>query len=147
MNLSREFKNGFIIAALIGSYFLLLEFLGLADQHLLRVVNLFIVIFGINRTLKANFAEHQMGYFKNLRSGFIAAMIGAGMGIIGLLIYIPLRGGETYLMNLSKGFLFGGGSTSIPTYCISLLFESAAGNAIICFCLMQYWKTRFATIF
>jgi hypothetical protein len=146
MNLSREFKNGFIIAVCIGAYFLLLEFLGLADQHLLRVVNLFIVVFGINLTLKANFADHQMGYFKNLKSGFITAMIGAVMGVIGLLIYIPLRGGEAYLTNLSKGFLFGGGATSIPTYCISLLFESAAGNAIICFCLMQYWKTKFTTI-
>jgi hypothetical protein len=145
MNLSREFQNGFLIFASISAYFLILEVLGLADQYYLRVLNLFIVIYGVNRTLKANFAEHTMGYFENLVSGFKTAMVGAVLGIVGLLIYIPLRGGVDFIHNLSKGFLFGG-ATSIPQYCIGLLFESFAGNLLICFCLMQYWKTRFAAI-
>lgn len=142
MKLYRELQNGIIIFLAIGIYFLLMEALGLSDRPYLRVMNLFIVIFGVNRTLKANFKENVNGYFKNLMSGFITAMIGSVIGIIGLMIYINYKGGETYLKMLSSDFLFGGGNPSIPQYCIGLLFESAAASMIICFCLMQYWKTK-----
>lgn len=142
MKLYRELQNGIIIFLAIGIYFLLMEVLGLSDRPYLRVMNLFIVIFGVNRTLKANFKENVNGYFKNLMSGFITAMIGSVLGIIGLMIYINYKGGEAYLKMLSSDFLFGGGNPSIPQYCIGLLFESAAASMIICFCLMQYWKTK-----
>ena len=142
MKLYRELQNGIIIFLAIGIYFLLMEVLGLSDRPYLRVMNLFIVIFGINRTLKANFKENVNGYFKNLMSGFITAMIGSVLGIIGLMIYINYKGGEAYLKMLSSDFLFGGGNPSIPQYCIGLMFESAAASMIICFCLMQYWKTK-----
>lgn len=142
MKLYRELQNGIIIFLAIGIYFLLMEVLGLSDRPYLRVMNLFIVIFGVNRTLKANFKENVNGYFKNLMSGFITAMIGSVLGIIGLMIYINYKGGEAYLKMLSSDFLFGGGNPSIPQYCIGLMFESAAASMIICFCLMQYWKTK-----
>ncbi|MBC7438819.1 MAG: hypothetical protein H7250_02380 [Flavobacterium sp.] len=142
MKLYRELQNGIIIFLAIGIYFLLMEALGLSDRPYLRVMNLFIVIFGVNRTLKVNFKENVNGYFKNLMSGFITAMIGSFIGIIALMIYINYKGGEAYLKMLSSDFLFGGGNPSIPQYCIGLLFESAAASMIICFCLMQYWKTK-----
>lgn len=142
MKLYRELQNGIIIFLAIGIYFLLMEALGLSDRPYLRVMNLFIVIFGVNRTLKANFKENVNGYFKNLMSGFITAMTGSLIGIIALMIYINYKGGEAYLKMLSSDFLFGGGNPSIPQYCIGLLFESAAASMIICFCLMQYWKTK-----
>ena len=142
MKLKTEFINGVIIFLAIGIYFILMEVLGLSDVFYLRVLNLFIVIYGVNRTLKANFADNIKGYFKNLMSGFATAMIGAILGIISLLIYIKLRGGEEYLAELSKEFLFGGGTPSIPQYCIGLLFESTAASMVICFCLMQYWKAK-----
>ena len=142
MKLYRELQNGIIIFLAIGIYFLLMEVLGLSDRPYLRVMNLFIVIFGVNRTLKANFKENVNGYFKNLMSGFITAMTGSLIGIIALMIYINYKGGEAYLKMLSSDFLFGGGNPSIPQYCIGLLFESAAASMIICFCLMQYWKTK-----
>ena len=142
MKLFRELQNGFIIFLAIGIYFLLMEALGLSDRPYLRVANLFIVIYGVNRTLKANFAENVNGYFNNLISGFITAMFGSVIGIVGLMIYINYKGGKTYLKMLSSDFLFGGGNPSIPEYCIGLLFESAAASMIICFCLMQYWKTK-----
>ena len=142
MKYTREFTNGFIIFIAIGVYFLIMELLGLSDIFYLRILNLFIVIYGVNRTLKANFKDNINGYFKNLISGFLTAMFGAVLGIISLLIYIPLQGGEDYLNSLSKTFLFGGGTPSIPQYCIGLLFESSAASIVICFCLMQYWKTK-----
>lgn len=146
MKLSREFANGFIIFLGIGIYFLILEYLGMADVFYLRVLNLFIVAFGINRTIQMNYKDGIRGYNRHLISAIITSMIGAVLSISSLLAYIQYRGGEVYLQKLSKGFLFGGGDLNIHYYCIGLLFESIASSIIISFCLMQYWKDKIEVI-
>ena len=146
MKLSREFANGFIIFLGIGIYFLILEYLGLADEFYLRVLNLFIVAFGINRTIQMNYKDGIRGYNRHLVSAIITSMIGAALSIASLLAYIQFKGGEAYLQTLSKGFLFGGGELTIHYYCIGLLFESIASSIIISFCLMQYWKDKVEVI-
>jgi hypothetical protein len=142
MTLKREFINGLIIFLAISGYFLLMEVLGLSDVFYLRVLNLFIVLYGINRTITANIASKLQGYLPHLKSAFITGMIGAVLGIIGLLIYIPYKGGEAYIQKLSQGFLFGGGTIAVPQYCIGLLFESSAATLVISFCMMQYYKSK-----
>ncbi|MFY0483111.1 hypothetical protein ACI6PS_10925 [Flavobacterium sp. PLA-1-15] len=146
MKLSREFTNGFIIFVGIGIYFLILEYLGLANEFYLRVLNLFIVAFGVNRTIQMNVRDGIRGYNRNLLSAIATSMIGAILSIASLLGYIYYRGGEAYLETLSKGFLFGGGDPNIYYYCIGLLFESIASSIIISFCLMQYWKDKVEVI-
>ena len=140
--LKREFANGFIIFAAIGGYFLLMEALGLSDVFWLRFLNFFIVLFGINRTITANLKEGVKSYGGNLLSAFLTGMIGAVLGIIGLLIYISYHGGEVYLQKLSKGFLFGGGTVGPVQYSIGLFFESSAATAMITFCMMQFYKSK-----
>jgi len=142
MKLKREFANGFLIFIAIGGYFLLMEVLGLSDIFYLRILNLFIVLYGINRTITGNIKNGVAGYLPNLISAFVTGMIGAILGIIALLIYIPYKGGTAYLEKLSEGFLFGGGTVSTPQYCIGLLFESSAATMIIAFCMMQYYKSK-----
>ena len=146
MKLKSEYANGFLIFIAIGGYFLLMEALGLSDIFYLRILNLFIVLFGINRTIIGNLKAGLKGYVPNLISAFKTGMIGAILGIIALLIYIPYRGGTAYLEKLSEGFLFGGGTISTPQYCIGLLFESSAATMIIAFCMMQYYKSRIEKI-
>ncbi|WP_026706040.1 hypothetical protein [Flavobacterium soli] len=146
MKLSREFANGFIIFLGIGIYFLVLEYLGLADEFYLRVLNLFIVAFGVNRTIQMNHKDGIRGYNRHLLSAIATSMVGAVLSIGSLLAYIQFRGGENYLEQLSKGFLFGGGELTIHYYCIGLLFESIASSIIISFCLMQWWKDKIEVI-
>jgi hypothetical protein len=146
MKLKRELINGFIIYIGIGIYFLIIEYLGLADEFFLRILNLFIVGFGINLTLKQNANVGVRGYFTNLISGIITSMFGAVLSVGSLLFYISYKGGDEYLQTLSKGFLFGGGDVNISYYCIGLLFESVASSVIITFVLMQYWKNKVETI-
>ncbi|HEX8574818.1 MAG TPA: hypothetical protein VF677_00845 [Flavobacterium sp.] len=146
MKLSREFTNGVIIFVLIGAYFLLLEVLGWADQFYLRLLNLFIVVYGVNRTLTANYKDNMQGYFTNLMSAFRTAMIGAVLGLISLMVYIHIKGGGPYIHQLSKGFLFGGGDPTVFEYSVGLALEATAGSMIISYCLMQYWKNKFETI-
>ncbi|ESU19433.1 hypothetical protein FCR2A7T_20470 [Flavobacterium cauense R2A-7] len=138
---SREFINGFIIFLGIGIYFLLMEFLGFSDVFFLRILNVFIIVYGINRTLKANVYDGHNDYLFNLTSGALTAFVGVILSIIALNIYIHIRGGEAYIKTLSEAFLFGG-SPSVYQYCAGLLFEGLASSAIAAFTLMQYWKGK-----
>lgn len=146
MKLKRELINGFIIFIGIALYFLIIEYLGLADEFYLRILNLAIVAFGINLTIEQNYEDGVRGYFRNLTSGIITSMIGAILSVGSLLFYIQYKGGDEYLQTLSKGFLFGGGDLNISYYCIGLLFESVASSIIISFVLMQFWKNKVETI-
>jgi hypothetical protein len=121
-------------------YFLLMELLGLSDVFYLRLLNIFIVIYFLNRTIKSNYNEGKMEYLENLISGSLTSLIGVFLSVAGLLVYISMRGGDTYLSKLSGNFLFGGGNPTMNQYCIGLLFEGIASSIIITFTLMQYWK-------
>ncbi len=145
MKYSRELTNGFIIFLGISIYYLIIELLGLSDQVYLRMGNIIFVIYGINRTIKMNNSDEIRGYNTNLLSAIITSFIGAVLSISSLLAYIEYRGGVSFLTNLSKGFIFGGGELTIYHYCIGLLFESIAASLMVSFILMQYWKGKVTT--
>lgn len=146
MKTKRELINGVIIFLGIGAYFLILEAAGLSNIVYLRIINLLIVAYGVNRTIKANREDGIRGYNTNLVSAILTSMIGAVLSIGSLLAYISYKGGEAYLKNLSDNFIFGGGELTINHYCIGLLFESTAASLIVSFCLMQYWKDKVEVI-
>jgi len=142
MNLSKELNNGIMIFIGIGIYFLLMELLGLSDVFILRLLNIVIVVYFVNKTIKSNYVEGKLEYLENLISGTLTSLIGVALSVAGLLGYISLKGGDAYLINLSQNFLFGGGNPSMYQFCIGLLFEGIASSIIITFTLMQYWKDR-----
>lgn len=140
MNISKELNNGVLIFVGIGIYFLVMELLGLSHLFFLRMLNIFIVIYFLNKTIKSNYNEGKIDYLENLISGTLTSLIGVVLSVVGLLIYISMRGGDAYLAKLSQNFLFGGGTPSMNQYCIGLFFEGIASSIIITFTLMQYWK-------
>lgn len=142
MNLSKELHNGIMIFIGIGIYFLLMELLGLSDVFILRLLNILIVVYYVNKTIKTNYNQGKIEYLDNLISGALTSLIGVGLSVAALLAYISFKGGDTYLANLSQNFLFGGGNPSMYQFCIGLLFEGIASSIIITFTLMQYWKDR-----
>lgn len=139
MKNSVEIKNGFLIFLGVGLFFLLMDLLGLADKNYLRFFNAFIVLYGINKTIKFNFHHNNSDYLENLLSGFKTGIIGVLLGIIGLIAFIYIKGGETYLSRLSDTFFFTG-KTNMIKYCSVLFFEGIASSLIGSFVLMQYWK-------
>lgn len=139
MKNSIEIKNGFLIFLGIGAFFLLMDLLGFADKNYLRILNAFIVLYGINKSIKYNFSHGNSEYLDNLISGFKTGILGVVLGIIGLIIFVYLKGGETYLSRLSDTFFFVG-KTNIIKYCSVLFFEGIASSLIGSFVLMQYWK-------
>jgi hypothetical protein len=141
MKIARELSNGIIIFAGIAIYFLVIEFFGLSHILYLKILNTLIVFYGVNRTLKANFAEGKKGYVTNLLSSGLTAVLGVLLSVGGLLLYIYLRGGDTYINTLSKDFLFGGNPTA-NQYCIGVLFEGLASAVIVVFVTMQLWRSK-----
>jgi len=139
MKLQKELVNGFLIFLGIGIYFLAMEALGLSDIYYLRILNIFIVLYIVNRTIKTNIQEGKTHYLKNMISGGLTSLIGVILSVIGLRIYIEIRGGDEYIKNFSDVFLFGNNPTA-NEYCIGLLFEGTASAVIATFILMQYWK-------
>ncbi|SEP75892.1 hypothetical protein [Flavobacterium urocaniciphilum] len=139
MKNQNEIKNGVLIFIGIGLFFLLMDLFGLADKNYLRILNAFIVLFGISKTIKSNYSNGITDYLENLVSGFKTGIIGVFLGIVGLIVFVYIKGGETYLATLSDTFFFTG-KTNLVKYCAVLFFEGVASSLIGSFALMQYWK-------
>ncbi len=144
MKLPTEFYNGFLIFIGIGIYFLAMEALGLADLFYLRLLNILIVFYGTNRTLKLNFREGKTLFATNIASALLTSLTGVILSIMGLITYSFIKGGDLYVQSLSKTFLFGG-NPSVMTYSISLLFEGIVSAVIVSFILILYWETRYVS--
>lgn len=144
MKLPTEFYNGFLIFIGIGIYFLAMEALGLADLFYLRLLNILIVFYGTNRTLKSNFREGKTLFATNIASALLTSLTGVILSIMGLITYSFIKGGDLYVQSLSKTFLFGG-NPSVMTYSISLLFEGIVSAVIVSFILILYWETRYVS--
>jgi hypothetical protein len=141
MKLQKELLNGSIIFLGITAYFIIIELLGFSYLHYLRVLNILIVYYGVHRVLSSNVHEGKLGYVYNLRSAGITALIGVALSVIGLIGYIYIRGGNTYLDSLSELFLFGG-NPSVIEYCIGILFEGIASAIVVIFIAMQLWVDK-----
>jgi hypothetical protein len=146
LRFKREIINGIIIFLGIGIYFLILDLSGLSDEFYLRLVNIFIVAYGVNRTIKGNHADGVRGYFTHFVAAFATSTIGAVLSIVALCVYIQANGGIEYMKNLADTYFLGGGEINPFQYCLILLLESSAGSLAVCFCLMQYWKDKVEVI-
>jgi hypothetical protein len=144
MKLPKELLNGFLIFLGIGIYFLLMNALGYADLFYLRLLNVFFVFYGVNRTIEMNLAEGQKTFITNAMSAMITSLVGVFLSILGLVAYSYMQGGDSYVKSLPKTFLFGG-NPSVNTYSICLLFEGIASSVIVTMLLMLYWNNRLTT--
>lgn len=141
MKISKELKNGFLIFIGIGIFFLLMETFGLSNLYFLRLFNVVIVVYGLNRTIKANINEGNKNFLTNFVSAGLTGAIGVILSIIALSIYISLRGGAEYLSRLSESFIYGK-TTNVAEYCMVLSLEGMASVLIVVFATIQYWKTK-----
>jgi hypothetical protein len=139
----KEFSNAIIIFAGISVYFLIINLLGLSNVLWLRLVNVLFVFYGVNRTLSSNIEEGKKGYGYNLISALKTSLLGVIFSIIGLVTYIYIRGGNSYVENLSADLLFGGEPTA-NEYCIGIFIEGIASALMVVFILVQFWRRKMA---
>ncbi|MXN91362.1 hypothetical protein GR160_08980 [Flavobacterium sp. Sd200] len=142
MKASRIIINGIIIFIGIGLFFLLMEVMGLSDNIYLRLVNFVFVIYGINRTIKANFNDDIDGYFTNITSAILTGLTGLILGVFSFMMYVEYKGGEEYLQKYASDYIFGGGNPSPYQFGIGLFIEGLASSVIVSFTLMQFWKDK-----
>lgn len=142
MKVKKEIKNGYFIFISIGTYFLLMEFLGLSNLFYLRLVNVFFVVYAVNDTLKSRVSHGKTSFLPNVVAAGVTSVVGVVLSILGLLIYSYMRGGDDYIHTLSESFLFGG-HPSINMYCLSLLFEGMASSVIVTMLLVLYYNDKF----
>jgi hypothetical protein len=140
----KEILNGFIIFIAIGIFFLLMEVLNLSQLFYLRLLNVFFVFYGVNRTIQMNLQENNKKFVSNAVSAMFTSIVGVILSIIGLVIYSHLQGGDDFVASLSETFLFGG-NPSIDAYSVSLLFEGIASSVIVTLLLMLYWNNQFSS--
>lgn len=141
MKLSKEFKNGFLIFIGIGLFFLSMEALGLSNLYFLRMFNILIVVYGLNRTIKSNIQEGHKNFLTNFVSAGLTGAIGVVLSIIALAVYITYRGGSAYVSKLSDSFIYGK-TENVAEYCMVISLEGMASVLIVVFATIQYWKTK-----
>ena len=142
MKVKKEIKNGFFIFIAIGTYFLLMEFLGLSNIFYLRLLNVFFIIYAVNDTLRSRITHGKKKFVSNAMAALTTCLVGVSLSIVGLLIYSYMRGGDAYINNLSETFLFGG-HPSINMYCFTLFFEGIASSIIVTLLFMLYYNDKF----
>ena len=145
MKISRVIINGIIIFIGIALFFLLMEILNLTDHVYLRLFNFVFVLYGVNLTIKQNYKDHINGYLTNLSSAFLTAFVSLVIGIFSFIAYVNYKGGEVYIDEHAKGYIFGG-DPSIPQFAMGLLLEGMAASVIVSFTLMQIWKNKIERI-
>lgn len=143
MKIPKEIINGFLIFAGVGVFFILMELLNLSHLFYLRLLNVLIIFYGVNRTLKMNLAEGKKGFVPNAISAMITSHVGVILSIVAIIIYSYARGGDAYVKSLSQAFMFGG-EPSVMTYSVSLLFEGSASCIIVTLLMMLLWNNRYA---
>ena len=142
MKLPKELINGILIFIGIGIYFISMNLAGLSNVFVLRLFNVVFILYGVNKTIVSNLIEGNKDFLSNAISAFSTSFIGVFFSILGLLAYSYLNGGDAFIQNLSKTFLFGG-SPSVNIYCISLFIEGIASSVIVTLLLMFYYNNKY----
>jgi hypothetical protein len=144
MKLKTEIKNGYFIFIAMGTYFLIMEFLGLAHLFYLRLFNIVFVLYAVNNTLQSRIARGKNKFAPNVKAALVTSLLGVFLSIVGLFIYSYMRGGAIYIQKLPESFLFGG-HPSINMYCFSLFFEGIASSVVVTMLLIFYWNNKLIT--
>lgn len=142
MKVKTEIKNGIFIFIAAGAYFLIMELLGLSNIVYLKLLNVLIVLFAVNNTIKTRIARGKKKFIPNAMAAMVTSFVGVVLCVIGLIIYSHLRGGDDYVKDLSDSFFFGGRPT-IDMYCFSLFFEGVASSVIVTMLIMLYYNDKF----
>lgn len=134
------FQNAFLIYSLIVVYFLLMKLFGLDNVSELRFLNFLFVFWGVNRAIKMNLNYNTNStYFNSFYAGFGSSVIGVGLTIIGLIVYVGFMDPE-FITVLENSSLWGK-KLSLQMVVFALAIEGIASSVMCSFIVMQYYKS------
>jgi|SRR5690554_4240924 len=131
---SHAIRNGVILFIILGLYFLILDFLGLADNIFLRLLNYVFIIGILNSTLK-NAVSNGENYLRKLFIGIATVFTGLGLGAIGLLIYLSVL--EPPIENYVDSII---AANSYAGLSFALFIQSLTSSIILVFIMLQFYK-------
>jgi hypothetical protein len=130
----------------IASFFLLMKLFGLENVAGLRVFNLVIVIYFMNRLARRNLQDNpNVNYVEGLGSLLLANVMTVVASVLGFIAYVRFLDPDFLSTHKAALFWLSNDMTLWRTV-VSLFMEGMAGAIIISFTLMQYWKDQRNTI-
>ncbi|RYM33570.1 hypothetical protein ERX46_11575 [Brumimicrobium glaciale] len=129
-------RNGLLLFAILGLYFLLLDALGWADNLFLRLGNYVFIFLMVNNTLKSA-VKNGENYLSKLAVGIVTVFIAMTLGAISLFIYLQVLEPdlERYISPVIAANSYSG-------LCVALFIQSLASSMILVFILSQLYKNK-----
>ena len=138
--LRTEYANGILMAMAISAFFLICEALGQTDNFYLRLFNIVLVAVPVNWAIMTKAKDGNSNYLQLFKTGITTSLIGLGLSVIALGVYMNATMGITDIEAISSSVLAGSSGSSIFGICLSIGIEAFASAFLITFILLQYWK-------
>lgn len=136
-------KYGLLTAAGLILYFFLMNILGLTHITELRFLNGVIMAIGIVLAIRSYkiFKAGEIGYFKGIGTGMIAAVTGSILFAVFMVAYVSIAGDQMIEMLTAEQY-FGQRVEATPGVVIFsvLMLEGLISGFLISFIAMQYFK-------
>lgn len=135
-----ELKNGFLMAVLLGIYFIVLVIIGWSDNIFFKAGNALIAAFAIHQSIKASKilsnGSTNKSYLTHLGAGILTGIFGTLFSLAGLGVFLYAFP-DSYENMLQSSIIPA--NTTVQLF-IGLLTEGVSGTIVVSLVLMQYWK-------
>lgn len=137
-----EIKNGIKAFYAIGIYFLLIEIVGLTHTTFLRMLNIFIAGYYVNKSISERMKKGS-NFISLAGSAFSTNLIAVILSTFALSAYIFFFQGVEHISTLSQPLLaLGYFKLSLSQFSFAIFAEGFASGIILTFSIMQYWKNK-----
>ena len=137
-----EIKNGIKAFFVIGIYFLLVEVLGFNHTTFLRMLNLLIAGYYVNKSIIERMKKGS-NFVSLIVSAFSTNLIAVILSTFALSSYIFFFQGVEHIKTLSQPLLaLGYFDLSLSQFSFAIFAEGFASGIILSFSIMQYWKNK-----
>lgn len=133
---SHAIRNGIILFAILGVYFLLLDAFGWADILFLKLINYVFIIAILNNSLK-NAVKNGENYLGKFAVGIVTVFIATALGAISLFIYL-----QAFEPSLERYVSPVIAANSYAGLCVALFIQSLTSSIILVFIMLQFYKNR-----
>ena len=140
--MNTEISNGIKAFLALGVYFLTVELLGVTHTTFLRMLNIFIVGYFVNKSIVSR-AREGGSFLALFGSAFFTNLVAVVLSTVALTGYIHFFKGVDHISTLAQPLLaLGGFKLSVAQFSFAIFAEGFASGVILSFGMMQFWKNR-----
>lgn len=140
--MNKELNNGIKAFFVLGIYFIIIEMLGIEHTAFLRLLNIFIIAYFVNKSIVERVKQGK-SFIALFGSAFITNFIAVILSTVALTVYIDFFKGIDHIETLAQPLLATGDfNLSLSQFSFAIFAEGFASGIILCFGMMQFWKNR-----